>query len=77
MNTKDSREQKGGTTKAWGDDHTSVLRIRAKRLDQLDETKLALALWLLAKDVRMGEQSSDAPVALSELPTDEDDAEAA
>lgn len=25
-------------------------RVRSKRLDQLDETKLALALWLMAKD---------------------------
>ena len=26
------------------------LRIRSKRLEQLDETKLALAFWLMAKD---------------------------
>lgn len=25
-------------------------RVRSKRLDQLDETKLALALWLMAKN---------------------------
>jgi hypothetical protein len=25
-------------------------RVRSKRLDQLDESKLALALWLLAKE---------------------------
>jgi hypothetical protein len=53
------------------------LRIRTKRLDQLDETKLALALWLLAKDVLADEQSSDTRVAFPELPPDEDDAEAA
>lgn len=53
------------------------LRIRAKRLDQLDETKLALALWLLARDVLADEQSVDASaVALPELPPDEDEAEA-
>jgi hypothetical protein len=27
------------------------IRIRAKRLDEIDETKLALAFWLIAKDV--------------------------
>lgn len=26
-------------------------RVRSKRLDQLDESKLALALWLLAKQI--------------------------
>jgi hypothetical protein len=26
-------------------------RVRSKRLDQLDESKLALALWLLAKQL--------------------------
>lgn len=26
-------------------------RVRSKRLDQLDESKLALALWLLAKQM--------------------------
>lgn len=27
------------------------VRIRAKRLDQLDESKLALAVWLIARDL--------------------------
>jgi hypothetical protein len=27
------------------------IRVRSKRLDQMDETKLALALWLMAKDM--------------------------
>lgn len=27
------------------------VRIRAKRLDQLDESKLALAVWLIARDI--------------------------
>lgn len=27
------------------------LRMRAKRLDQLDETKLSLAIWLIARDI--------------------------
>jgi hypothetical protein len=27
------------------------IRVRSKRLDQVDEMKLSLALWLLAKDM--------------------------
>jgi hypothetical protein len=27
------------------------VRIRSKRLDQLDESKLALAVWLIARDL--------------------------
>jgi hypothetical protein len=27
------------------------IRIRAKRLDEIDETKLALAFWLIARDL--------------------------
>ena len=27
------------------------VRVRSKRLDQLDETKLALAIWLIARDL--------------------------
>lgn len=27
------------------------IRVRSKRLDQVDSTKLALALWLLAREV--------------------------
>ncbi len=50
------------------------IRVRSKRLDQLDETKLALALWLLAKDT-LAAETPDAQVALPELPTDEDGAE--
>lgn len=29
------------------------IRVRSKRLDQLDESKLALALWLMAKGSRL------------------------
>jgi hypothetical protein len=29
--------------------HSNRIRVRGKRLDQVDETKLALAYWLLAK----------------------------
>lgn len=28
-----------------------ITRVRSKRLDQLDESKLALAFWLLAKQI--------------------------
>jgi hypothetical protein len=40
------------------------IRVRSKRLDQLDETKLALALWLMAKDILMAEspESASQPV---------------
>jgi hypothetical protein len=33
-------------------------RVRSKRLDQLDESKLALALWLLAKQMVTGDGDS-------------------
>jgi hypothetical protein len=38
-------------------------RVRSKRLTQLDESQLALALWLLAK--QMVAEDSDAPPKLS------------
>jgi hypothetical protein len=40
------------------------IRIRSKRLDQLDESKLALAFWLLAQQVMAEEEGSlpDKPV---------------
>lgn len=40
------------------------VRVRSKRLDQIDETKLALAFWLMAKrlvedeDAESGKESS-------------------
>jgi len=37
------------------------LRVRSKRLDQVDEDKLSLAFWLLAK--QLVEDQSDAAVA--------------
>jgi hypothetical protein len=33
-------------------------RVRSKRLDQLDESKLALAFWLLAKEMVVGDNDS-------------------
>lgn len=52
------------------------IRIRAKRLDQLDETKLALALWLLAKDTLTPELPA-APVLPSAAHRETDDGETA
>jgi hypothetical protein len=62
---------------------TKRLRVRSKRLDQLDETKLALALWLMAKDMlaadlatlegASGQVSSSDELASGDM----DDAEAA
>ena len=37
---------------------TKRIRVRAKRLDQIDETKLSLALWLMAKRL-LDEQEQD------------------
>lgn len=36
-------------------------RVRSKRLDQLDESKLALALWLLAKQMVVTSDSDAQP----------------
>jgi hypothetical protein len=42
---------------------TKRIRVRSKRLDQLDETKLALALWLMAKDKLADEAGGSQPDA--------------
>jgi hypothetical protein len=34
------------------------IRVRSKRLDQLDESKLALAFWLLAKQIVVEDSDS-------------------
>jgi hypothetical protein len=36
------------------------IRIRSKRLSQIDESKLALAIWLMARDIA-GEVDSKSP----------------
>jgi|HubBroStandDraft_2_1064218.scaffolds.fasta_scaffold35300_5 hypothetical protein len=41
-------------------------RVRSKRLDQLDESKLALALWLLAKQMVVTSDSDTQPNESSE-----------
>ena len=38
------------------------VRIRSKRLDQLDEDKLALAVWLIARDL-VDDKTSPAEVS--------------
>jgi hypothetical protein len=40
--------------------HQKRTRVRSKRLDQLDESKLALALWLLAKQMIADDSDSEA-----------------
>jgi hypothetical protein len=49
------------------------IRVRSKRLDQLDETKLALALWLLAKDTLTTENNTQPGAASGPVipPTDD------
>jgi hypothetical protein len=46
------------------------IRVRSRRLDQLDEDKLSLAFWLLAK--QLVEDQTDDP-ASPRNPSDEDD----
>jgi hypothetical protein len=50
------------------------IRVRSKRLDQLDETKLALALWLMAKDMLPPKPEQDA--ATEDAQGDSDELEA-
>lgn len=38
--------------------HQKRTRVRSKRLDQLDESKLALAFWLLAKQMVTGDNDA-------------------
>lgn len=53
------------------------MRVRSKRLDQLDETKLALALWLMAKDMAAEPASDDAVVLADTTPDNPSEPEAA
>jgi hypothetical protein len=46
-----SSEQKTNKVNGRGLVMAKKIRVRSKRLDQVDETKLSLALWLLAKDM--------------------------
>lgn len=61
--------------------HTNRIRVRSKRLDQVDPTKIALAFWMLAQ--QMVEDESDAakpiesPGESNEQDTDADAEEAA
>ena len=51
------------------------VRVRSKRLDQLDESKLALAIWLIARDL-VENETSPPPDAGSEGEPDKLDGEA-
>jgi hypothetical protein len=46
------------------------IRVRGKRLDQVDETKLALAVWMMARKLVVDgtEQESADPAVASEEP---------
>jgi hypothetical protein len=57
MNTKDSARAKEVSNMGRRANQTSKrqVRVRSKRLDQLDEAKLALALWLMAKSLVEGD----------------------
>jgi hypothetical protein len=49
--------------------HEKRTRVRSKRLDQLDESKLALALWLLARQmVEADDSQPDRLPSKAELP---------
>jgi hypothetical protein len=53
------------------------VRIRSKRLDQLDEAKLSLALWLIARDLVEDETAPPAPEISDGEQSDEADEDAA
>ncbi|MGA2454247.1 MAG: hypothetical protein ABSG93_12065 [Solirubrobacteraceae bacterium] len=53
------------------------VRIRSKRLDQLDESKLALAIWLIARDLVENETAPPAPEIDGTDQPDEADEDAA
>lgn len=40
------------------------IRVRSKRLDQIDETKLALAVWLIAKGLVEDRTNDDADTSM-------------
>ena len=46
------------------------IRVRSKRLDQIDPSKLALAIWLMARDIAKSEDAD----AKSPARPDEDQA---
>lgn len=53
------------------------VRVRSKRLDQLDEGKLSLALWLLARGIVEDKVSKAPPATASAKDGDEPSEEAA
>lgn len=46
-----SGKQKSGGRTSRDPDGENRIRVRGKRLDEIDETKLTLAYWLLAKQL--------------------------
>ncbi len=42
------------------------VRVRSKRLDQIDESKLALAVWLLAREIVDNEAGAEKKSATDE-----------
>jgi len=47
------------------------VRVRSKRLDQLDESKLSLAVWLIARDLVDDETVPPAPEPDEDAPVDQ------
>jgi hypothetical protein len=52
------------------------VRVRSKRLDQLDESKLALSIWLIAQDL-VEDETSPPPETASEGESGKPDKETA
>ena len=44
------------------------VRVRSKRLDQIDEHKLALAVWLMAREMVDGEAGAEKQPAKDDTP---------
>jgi len=53
------------------------IRVRSKRLDQMDEAKLALALWLMTRELMEETKSSEQPALPDARPSEAKRPEAA
>lgn len=47
------------------------IRVRSRRLDQIDEDKLSLAFWLLAKQLVEDQTDTDAATGTDDTPDDD------